>query len=214
MATKIKKRPRKSRGGIIGVVGRDVTIDGRREVYEGFDRQFPTILGDLGFAAIGLSARCSGTPAILNQIDFSGFLLSGGGDVGHPPERADLEDLILRHAFENGLPVLGICRGMQVIVNWFGGRLESGDGHVRTRHYVETSTSKPREVNSFHRIVVPADGLPEVLTPVAVADDGTIEAIKHVMLPWIGIMWHPEREVSCSPSDHALIKQCFTRDGL
>ena len=197
--------------GIIGVVGRAVAMPGRAEVYEGFDREFPVLLGDLGFVPIGLSATCIDPMAILDQIDFAGFLLSGGGDVGQPPGRADLENLILHHAFDKGVPVLGICRGMQVIVNWFGGRLVPGSGHVHTRHDVVVEGRETREVNSFHRIVVPAKGLPDVLAPLAEAPDGTIEAIKHVDLPWFGMMWHPERENPFNPSDHALIKQCFTR---
>ena len=80
-----------------------------------------------------------------------GLMLTGGEDVhpsayGQPvdptahvkasPDRDEMELAVLREALALDLPVLGICRGMQLINVHFGGRLTSVDGHVARPHAV------------------------------------------------------------------------------
>jgi putative glutamine amidotransferase len=50
------------------------------------------------------------------------------------------------------------------------------------------------EVDSFHSFTISPGGLSSRLVPLAFADDGSIEAIGHVALPQIGVLWHPERD--------------------
>ena len=64
--------------------------------------------------------------------------------------------------------------------------------HVRTRHQIYGELDM--EVNSFHRYGIEA--CPPDFSVLAVDDGGSIEAIKHNVLPWEGWMWHPERETA------------------
>lgn len=134
------------------------------------------------------------------------IVLSGGSDIGTVPARDALERALLDHARADGLPVLGICRGMQMMAHAAGTRLVAARGHVATRHRL--SGTLDHEVNSFHGIA-PAD-VPQGYAALARAPDGTLEAIAHDTLPWEGWMWHPEREDRFDPADISRFRKVLT----
>ena len=136
----------------------------------------------------------------------NGLILTGGEDVGTSPLRDDTERSLLAWAGQWGLPVLGICRGLQMMVHVAGGELDDVADHVRTRHPL--SGAFAHEVNSYH-----TRGLkdcPAGYHPLATAPDGSIEAIRHDSLPWEGWMWHPEREHSYAAADIEAIRRIFS----
>lgn len=152
---------------------------------------------------------------------YAGLLLPGGWDADpglygqanvacRHVDRA-LDDLQLRalDAFlAEGKPVLGICRGLQLMNLYFGGTLAQdlptarahGRGAAGDNSH-ETTAEKgsfleklygPRfTVNSSHHqgIEIPGKGLRVSQR----ADDGVIEGIEHETLPLWGVQWHPER---------------------
>jgi len=147
-----------------------------------------------------------------------GLLLPGGGDLdpalygqpnrGSDPPSPSLDalELALLHRFTAGRrPVLGICRGCQVINVFFGGSLHQDiPGHSQTGgrdrlHRVtaaEGSLSRRLfgpafTVNSAHHQAV--DHLGQGLAAEARAEDGVLEALRHETLPVWGLQWHPER---------------------
>jgi gamma-glutamyl-gamma-aminobutyrate hydrolase PuuD len=132
----------------------------------------------------------------LAQLSPDAFILSGGNDFGEDPVRDEIEIQFLRYAKVNLKPVLGICRGMEVMGIFDGVGLKKVEGHARTRHQVISSdecTSLPPMVNSFHNWSL--EKCPGSYSIIGTSSDGEIEAIRHRKLAWEGWMWHPEREV-------------------
>ena len=153
----------------------------------------------------------------LDLVD--GVILSGGNDLAIlKPDRINIlrdkvETQVLEFALHKKLPVLGVCRGMQFIGNYFGESILPLSGHVNTRHIISplhsVTEDQPREVNSYHNY-----GLKTVsfLEATYLAHDGTIEAFEHLKEKVFGIMWHPEREEKLSVGDIKLLSKIF--DGV
>jgi putative glutamine amidotransferase len=112
---------------------------------------------------------------------------------------------LLDYAKEHQLPLLGICRGMQMMGVWSGGSLSKVNGHVRKRHLVVGEINK--EVNSFHALSL--ERCPNHFSILANSKGGEIEAIRHKELPWEGWMWHPEREPIFDNMDIERVRALF-----
>ncbi|ABZ84280.1 glutamine amidotransferase, putative [Heliomicrobium modesticaldum Ice1] len=164
-----------------------------------------------------------------NYLDMAhGIVFSGGGDIDPArygqqphaalgevdPERDALELTLIAEALRRQLPVLAVCRGMQVLNVALGGTLIQDIPRQRPialrhqqkaprwhpSHSIEvTGGSRLREiyptgygrVNSFHHQSV--DRVGRELRPVAVAPDGIIEALEGIGPGFIvAVQWHPE----------------------
>ena len=154
--------------------------------------------------------------------EYDGLLLPGGCDVNParygksliPQETVDdeldaLQFAALEDFLKAGKPVLGICRGHQLLNIAFGGTLvqhlpsaenhmslPSGDDNVHpvaVEHgsFLYGLYGSACPVNSSHHqgIDLPGKGF----RIAARSEDGVIEAIEHKSLPVWGIQWHPER---------------------
>ncbi|MCX6749300.1 MAG: gamma-glutamyl-gamma-aminobutyrate hydrolase family protein [Candidatus Pacearchaeota archaeon] len=142
------------------------------------------------------------------------IILTGGGDIGDEisKERDETEKALLDFAIKNHIPVLGICRGMQFINYYFGGKLIkiseiSSQNHVAVLHNIEINYTALKgligeniQVNSYHNFGFDENLFSSELRVFAKAPDKTIEGIYHQTLPIAGIAWHPERE---SPNKEA-----------
>ncbi len=169
--------------------------------------------------------------------ELQGLLVTGGTDVGPhqyneesaretAPADADrdaLERALITMALTADIPILGTCRGMQMLNIVLGGRL--------IQHLATTATHRPaqienkaavvhpvevvpktglesifsagsRPVNSRHHQAVAPDHLGEGLIITAVAPDGVVEAVELPSARFVvGVQWHPE---DCLDRDVAL----------
>ena len=131
------------------------------------------------------------------------LVLSGGNDLGTARDRWATERELLAWFRQAARPVIGVCRGLHVINQVFGGHVDEigGNGHIATVHPVDVvdaglglvATPGSYEVNSFHSFGVRRSGLGEGLAAFAASADGYVEALAHRDEPILAIQWHPER---------------------
>jgi len=159
-------------------------------------------LGELGVSSVPVSSLTADLEYLFDTLTPSLIVLSGGESIGESSERDIFETRLLTLAKQRKTPVLGICRGMQVIGSFVGADLVGLENHIGIRHPVEGTFTG--EVNSFHRFGFAK--LPVELETLATCIDGTIEAFIERDLRWLGLMWHPEREAKIDRTELQTIK--------
>jgi len=142
----------------------------------------------------------------LTYLQPSAIILSGGNNIGEIQKRDSVEKNLLNYAQDKNCPVLGICRGMQMMTCWAGGSLKPVQGHVGDRHNITGEING--KVNSFHNFS--ASECPSGFITLATSGDGEIEAFRHEILPWEGWMWHPEREPTYHERDLTRMQNLFS----
>jgi N5-(cytidine 5'-diphosphoramidyl)-L-glutamine hydrolase len=187
-----------------------VSVDPRGERRDCLDQNWTGFLHACGLVPIPLANSASAARSICRAIPLAGIVLSGGDDLvpygGSAPERDATEHALIELAGEQGMPLLGICRGMQAIQHRFGIELMPVSDHVTHSQRIRVD-GELAEVNSYHRLGARATRDP--LEVWATAEDGVIEAVRHRSRPLLGIMWHPERRSPYAQSDLALFSSFF-----
>ncbi|MEU6124296.1 gamma-glutamyl-gamma-aminobutyrate hydrolase family protein [Streptomyces sp. NPDC047123] len=190
--------------------------------------QLPAALLPAGYprlvrAAGGLTAMLppddpAHAASVVARLD--GVVVAGGPDVeperygavrdprtGPPARERDAwESALVEAALASGTPLLGICRGMQLMNVALGGTLvQHLDGHVVRTGVFGTHAVKPvpgtlyesivpdasTDVPTYHHQAV--DRLGRDLVASAYAEDGTVEALELPAPAWaLGVQWHPE----------------------
>lgn len=223
-----------------------IGITGRKDTSA---RLHNSMLHCVGETYVNAIQQAGGTPVILPPViatediptlvkRLDGLLLTGGEDVapssyrqqpepwvgGIDEERDASEFVLVRMALENALPILGICRGHQLLNIALGGTLYQdlamqvpgtldhayAPAHPM-EHYVHPVTveadsqlaqilgSTDFMVNSAHHQGVHAVG--EALRVTACAPDGVIEALEMANHPFcLSVQWHPEALLKVSPA--------------
>lgn len=191
----------------IAVSQRVEILSDRNERRDALDQRLAALLTFAGATPIPVPNAMdeAARAAWLGAVDPGGIVLSGGNDIGTVRERDATEAALLAFARVRNLPVLGICRGMQMMAHAAGGELMRVTGHVRVRHAL--SGIDARAANSYHDWALA--GCPPGYRVTARSEDGGIEAMRHEALPWRGWMWHPEREAPFAAKDVADLRGLF-----
>ena len=157
---------------------------------------------------VHLIAAVTGVLPEVVEHDVPGVLQRAGGSThvvlspgpGHP---SDVGDFALGPAvFELGVPVLGVCLGMQALVTSYGGRVERvapAHGEIalvsHDRDGLFAGVPDPFEAVRYHSLA--AIALPAVLHATAVDEhSGVTMAVRHRELPLQGVQFHPESILS------------------
>lgn len=163
-----------------------------------------------------------GVADFIKKWDLQGVILSGGNDIGSSPLRERTEQEIMAWGMKQKMPIFGVCRGLQFIHAYFQGTLAPcpSEQHVAKEHPVFliknffcSSLCQEMVVNSYHRYGIPKEHLPKALIPLAMTEDGWIEALQVKEHSIFGVMWHPERGRPFRSFDGIFIRHCFGWDG-
>jgi len=163
-------------------------------------------------------------PALVSQLKLNGVILSGGNDYGEAPDRDRAERCLIGRCLEDNIPIFGVCRGLHILNQYFGGSLKSSLSEITTTRHAGTyhDVSIPTKwfcdenrgvntvkVNSYHNQGVTTNTLASTLKAFAIAESGVVEGFVHPTRPLIAIQWHPERQNPCSQLDKRIVKSLF-----
>ena len=154
------------------------------------------------------------------KFNIKGIILSGGGYVSDKHAgfrksdtlRCKIDCTLVKYALKKNIPVIGICRGMQYLNVYFGGKLSNITNHVNIRHQIfshNESLIQNKFVNSFHNQKITEVSLPSNFKILAVDNDENIESIIDEKNKLLGIMWHPERNKIFEENDLDLFLRWF-----
>lgn len=191
------------------------------------NREYADALWKLGVLPVILTPTSDKNKIELLAKRLDGAVFAGGGDVlpsrygdsfchadnSICAERDEFEFLLFSELYKSKKPILGICRGMQVINVALGGTLHQNvGGHMKCEHRVSLggrlsvlSQSPTVRVNSFHRQAV--KDLGASLEILAVSDDGIVEVLGNFDGRYLlGVQFHPEKSFADDLFSQAIIK--------
>ena len=210
----------------IGLTQRVDVVAGYGKRRDCLDQNWARLLWQLQWVPMALSNAVGSTGEYLDALQLTGVILTGGNDLASladetsaAPERDRFEQSLISDCLDRGIPILGVCRGMQVINDYFGGTLSPVSGHVAKPHRVRGAEgafeawAEPFEVNSYHNFGISFDGLADSLVVAVIADDETVEAFRHAEVECYGVMWHPEREQPFADRDLSMMRAVFMGGG-
>ena len=191
----------------IGITTRVVNAQGYEEKRDALSQDWIKLLEQYNLIPILIPNNLSNIPLFLEENNIEGIILSGGDNIGDDKERDHTEKELIKFGIERELPIFGVCRGMQVLNNFFKGKIKLSldDSHVGNDHEVIISNYKISNilkqdkilVNSYHRNIINLEDIGESLISFAINQkDNTVEGFFHKKLSIMGVMWHPERDMN------------------
>ncbi len=180
------------------------------------DQRIAEFLSACGFLPVPVPNREEIACRMVESVHPAGIVFTGGNSLvsygGDAPERDRTEKDLLALAIRKGLPVYGFCRGMQMILDHFGEKLEKVEGHIAVKHVIKGEFGE-RVVNSYHSMAAKEIKKPMVEV-LAHSEDGVIEAAIVPEKKVLMTMWHPERVNPFEERDIRMVQSFFEEDRI
>lgn len=195
---------------LIGVTQRVEIVKEYNEKRDSLDQEWTKFFYECNLVPILLPNNLEVAKNIISSLKIEGMLFTGGNSLvkyeGDAQERDEVEKFCMDFSIKNNLPVLGVCRGMQFIQDYFGLKLKMVNDHISKTQKI-IFNNKEEIVNSFHNWGCKETN--DKLIVIGTSEDGVIKAVKHVEYNILGIMWHPERIYPFSKRDVKLFENFF-----
>ena len=146
----------------IGITQRVVHIEAYNEYRDALDHAWVDLFLKLGYLPVVLP-NLSDAGVISEYLDacsLDGVVLTGGNNLSQTQTgdistvRDAFESTLIDYCLSNNLPILGVCRGMQMLNVFFGGKIVPVDGHVCADHLIRFKNNGAYHVNSYHELGV------------------------------------------------------------
>ena len=138
------------------------------------------------------------------------IIIPGGNDLFKNDylsiTRLKVEKELINYSLKNKIPLLGVCRGMQLLNFYFGGKIEKISGHMKknTKIFFIDNFFKEKviKVKCYHNFGIKKKSKSKKFITIAEDKDGNLEMFKHINEKILGVMWHPERESNFKKLDY------------
>jgi len=204
----------------IAITQRLILNDSYYELREALDVRWSVLFQELDFLPIVLPIKYE-FKKYFDSIDIDGIFLTGGNDLNslNPSKESKQRDIfekkLIEYGIENEIPIFGVCRGMQIMAEYFGSDFIEVENQVGIKHTIKVNKdsryfkylNEINEVNSFHNYAV--KNLSEDFLISATSRDNIIKAIEHKKYKIFGQMWHSEREEPFDTNELSLIQKFF-----
>ena len=201
-------------------------ITSRSENRDSIDTEIYSLLSDIELIPLLIPNETRFMSNINNLIDHKRIrcaILSGGNDlkilenkggtnISH--KRDEVELSLIKFCLKNKIPIIGICRGFQLIASYLGAEINKVDNHINSIHEIKFNNSHSIKVNSFHSFGLKNNNIPQNINILGYHQkDNTIECFT-TELPFrsINFMWHPERNNGSRKETNKLIKSFLNYD--
>lgn len=206
---------------IKAIVSQREVITANGILADSLEKEYIDFLSQIGITVFPVSNFCNIDDILIFKWDL--IVLTGGGilpeaDYNYSRDgirqmyRDNIENRLIQYAVDNQIPLFGICRGMQKINAFLGGKVSSFD---RCKVQREIKKSHPMRiintddlfyVNNYHNDGLFLDDIAKELTPLSVdPENASVESLGGKRI--FGVQWHPERKGNDSGATEWVIAQ-------
>lgn len=204
----------------IAITQRLIQNQDYHEIREALDINYAKLLEECGFLPIILPYECD-FKKYFKKMRIDGIVLTGGNDLylynnnELSKKRDKFEYKLISYAIKKDIQILGICRGMQIVADYFGNKLIKVDKQINIKHTLiinkesklKKELSKLKKVNSFHSYAI--EDINKEFIVSAKNKQGIIKAIEHKKYKIFCQMWHTERNTPFNKNEINVIKKLF-----